>query len=89
MVLKLKVSGRIARPVAEVFEAVADPAKLSQFFATGPGGKSFLERENCTVSAPVERIFSCGITLMVNRQSSIPKLLKCPRTLSFRDFAAS
>ena len=43
MVLKLKVSGRIAQPVAEVFEAVADPAKLSQFFATGPGTKGRLE----------------------------------------------
>ena len=29
------VSGRIARPVAEVFEAVADPAKLSGYFTTG------------------------------------------------------
>ena len=43
MVLKLKVSGRIARPVAEVFEAVADPVKLSQFFATGQGTKGRLE----------------------------------------------
>jgi uncharacterized protein YndB with AHSA1/START domain len=29
------VSGRIAKPVAEVFEAVADPAKLSAYFTTG------------------------------------------------------
>jgi uncharacterized protein YndB with AHSA1/START domain len=29
------VSGRIARPVAEVFEAVADPGKLSGYFTTG------------------------------------------------------
>lgn len=35
MDLKFKVSGRIARPVAEVFEAVADPAKLSNYFTTG------------------------------------------------------
>ncbi|CAN7637545.1 ATPase [Devosia sp. Root413D1] len=35
MDVKLKVSGRIARPVHEVFEAVADPAKLSGFFTTG------------------------------------------------------
>lgn len=35
MELKLKVSGRIARPVHEVFEAVADPAKLSGYFTTG------------------------------------------------------
>lgn len=35
MELKFKVSGRIARPVEEVFEAVADPAKLSNYFTTG------------------------------------------------------
>lgn len=35
MELKFKVSGRVARPVDEVFEAVADPAKLSAYFTTG------------------------------------------------------
>ncbi|NJC40907.1 uncharacterized protein YndB with AHSA1/START domain [Brevundimonas alba] len=35
MELKFKVSGRIARPVEDVFEAVADPAKLSAYFTTG------------------------------------------------------
>jgi uncharacterized protein YndB with AHSA1/START domain len=35
MELKFKVSGRIARPVEEVFEAVADPARLSAYFTTG------------------------------------------------------
>ena len=35
MDLRFKVSGRIARPVEEVFEAVADPAKLSAYFTTG------------------------------------------------------
>lgn len=35
MELKFRVSGRIARPVEEVFEAVADPAKLSGYFTTG------------------------------------------------------
>lgn len=35
MDLKFKVSARIARPVHEVFEAVADPAKLSGYFTTG------------------------------------------------------
>jgi len=29
------VAGRIAKPVAEVFEAVVDPASLSAYFATG------------------------------------------------------
>jgi uncharacterized protein YndB with AHSA1/START domain len=43
MALKTKVSGRIAKPVHEVFEAVADPAKLSKFFVTGPGTKGRLE----------------------------------------------
>jgi len=37
MTLKTKVSGRIAKPVHEVFEAVVDPAKLSKFFTTGAG----------------------------------------------------
>lgn len=35
MDLKFKVSGRIARPVAEVFEAVVNPAELSRYFTTG------------------------------------------------------
>lgn len=42
MEFKFKVSGRIAKPVAEVFEAVADPAKLSGYFTTG-GAKGRLE----------------------------------------------
>src|SRR6188472_3879437 len=29
------VSGRVARPVAEVFAAVADPDQLSRYFTTG------------------------------------------------------
>lgn len=32
---RFTVSGRIAKPVAEVFEAVVDPAKLSGYFTTG------------------------------------------------------
>jgi len=32
---KFTVSGRIAKPVHEVFEAVADPRKLSGYFTTG------------------------------------------------------
>ncbi len=35
MELKFKVAARIARPVHEVYEAVADPAQLSQYFTTG------------------------------------------------------
>jgi uncharacterized protein YndB with AHSA1/START domain len=42
MELKFKVSGRIAKPVDEVFEAVADPKKLSGYFTTG-GAKGRLE----------------------------------------------
>ncbi len=40
--LKFTVSARIAKPVAEVFEAVADPATLSRYFTTG-GAKGRLE----------------------------------------------
>ena len=35
MELKFKVAARIAKPVDEVYEAVADPAQLSQYFTTG------------------------------------------------------
>jgi uncharacterized protein YndB with AHSA1/START domain len=35
MALKFTVSAHIAKPIHEVFEAVADPAKLSQYFTTG------------------------------------------------------
>jgi len=42
MDLKFRVAARIARPVHEVFEAVADPDKLSQYFTTG-GAKGRLE----------------------------------------------
>ena len=35
MDLKFRVAARIARPVHEVFEAVADPATLSRYFTTG------------------------------------------------------
>ncbi len=34
MTLSFKVSGRIDRPVHDVFEAVADPDQLSQYFTT-------------------------------------------------------
>jgi uncharacterized protein YndB with AHSA1/START domain len=42
MDLRFKVSGRIARPVHEVFEAVVDPDQLSQYFTTG-GAKGRIE----------------------------------------------
>ncbi|MEN3950774.1 SRPBCC family protein [Iodidimonas sp. SYSU 1G8] len=42
MELKFKVAGRIARPVAEVFEAVVNPDHLSRYFTTG-GAKGRLE----------------------------------------------
>ncbi len=42
MDLKFKVSGRIHKPVAEVFEAVVNPDQLSHYFTTG-GAKGRLE----------------------------------------------
>lgn len=42
MDLKFRVAARIARPVHEVFEAVADPKKLSEYFTTG-GAEGRLE----------------------------------------------
>jgi len=38
MKLKFDVHARIARPVAGVFEAVADPQALSSYFTTGGAG---------------------------------------------------
>lgn len=40
--LSFTVSGRIARPCAEVYEAVADPEQLSRYFTTG-GARGRLE----------------------------------------------
>lgn len=42
MDLKFRVSGRIAKPVGEVFEAVVNPQTLSRYFTTG-GAKGRLE----------------------------------------------
>jgi uncharacterized protein YndB with AHSA1/START domain len=42
MELKFTVSAHVSRPVAEVYEAVADPAQLSNYFTTG-GAEGRLE----------------------------------------------
>ena len=42
MDLTFRVTARIAKPLAEVFEAVANPDQLSQYFTTG-GAKGRLE----------------------------------------------
>jgi uncharacterized protein YndB with AHSA1/START domain len=42
MDFKFSVSARVARPVAEVYEAIADPARLSAYFTTG-GAKGRIE----------------------------------------------
>lgn len=42
--LSFTVSGRIARPCAEVYEAVADPDQLSRYFTTG-GARGRLQPE--------------------------------------------
>ncbi|NJN52745.1 MAG: ATPase [Gammaproteobacteria bacterium] len=42
MELKFSISGRIARPVDDVFDAVVDPGRLSGYFTTG-GAKGRLE----------------------------------------------
>lgn len=42
MDLKFTVSAHVSRPVAEVFEAIVDPARLSRYFTTG-GAKGRLE----------------------------------------------
>ena len=40
--LRFTVSGRVARPCAEVYEAIADPEQLSRYFTTG-GARGRLE----------------------------------------------
>jgi uncharacterized protein YndB with AHSA1/START domain len=35
----VKVEDRIARPVADVFDAIVDPAKMSQYFISGSSGR--------------------------------------------------
>lgn len=45
MELNFRIAGRIARPVEEVYEAIADPEKLARFFATG-GAKGRIETGN-------------------------------------------
>ena len=47
MAFKFQVFGKIARPVATVFNAVTDPAELSSYFTTG--GASAPLREGTTV----------------------------------------
>lgn len=42
MELKFEVAVRVARPVGEVYEAVADPEQLSRYFTTG-GARGRLE----------------------------------------------
>lgn len=42
MELKFRVAARIAKPVDDVFEAVADPKQLSEYF-TPRGIKAWLE----------------------------------------------
>lgn len=41
--LSFTVSGRISRPCAETYEAVADPKQLSQYFTTGSAARGRLE----------------------------------------------
>lgn len=48
MELKFRVFAYISKPVHEVFEAVADPSKLSQYFTTG-GARGRIE-EGATVT---------------------------------------
>jgi uncharacterized protein YndB with AHSA1/START domain len=48
MAFRFEVYGKIARPVAEVFNAVTDPKELSSYFTTG--GASGQLREGATVT---------------------------------------
>lgn len=47
---EFRVSARISKPVAEVFDAVVNPAKLSAYFVTTGGGASAPLVEGSTVT---------------------------------------
>ena len=48
MALKFEVYGKIARPVATVFNAVADPKELSSYFTTGGASAPLAEGDTVT-----------------------------------------
>ena len=48
MELQFRVYGKIARPVAEVFDAVYNPTKLSGYFTTGGAGAPLVEGSTVT-----------------------------------------
>ena len=48
MELRFQVYGKIARPVAEVFDAVYNPDKLSGYFTTGGASGPLVEGATVT-----------------------------------------
>ncbi len=48
MELRFQVYGKIARPVAEVFDAVYNPSKLSGYFTTGGASAPLIEGSTVT-----------------------------------------
>ena len=48
MELRFQVYGKIARPVAEVFDAVYNPSKLSGYFTTGGASAPLVEGSTVT-----------------------------------------
>ena len=48
MELQFRVYGKIARPVAEVFDAVYNPSKLSGYFTTGGASAPLVEGSTVT-----------------------------------------
>ena len=48
MELQFRVYGKIARPVAEVFDAVYNPTKLSGYFTTGGASAPLVEGSTVT-----------------------------------------
>lgn len=70
MELKFDVHGKIARPVAVVFNAVTDPRELSAYFTTG--GASGPLREGTTVDwkfGDFEGVFPVKVTKLVPNES--------------------
>ena len=63
--LSFTVSGRVARPVAQVYEAVADPDQLSRYFTTG-GARGRLEPGAEPLPLHVSQLSCRGIWIEVS-----------------------
>jgi uncharacterized protein YndB with AHSA1/START domain len=67
MELRFQVYGKIAKPVAEVFDAVYNPSKLSGYFTTGGASAPLVEGSTVTWDSPTSRARSPSRSARSNR----------------------